>query len=283
MDITHRILFIIIIFVIFVVVLVTWLWYRNPHYLITWWNRRIKNECDQQDINPFNGIPSLHDAWNCNNKTATEFHRLLSLYHDDVLAEVMEVINQHDQIHTDNNDFLSSFKFTWTNSLNDATIYNESSIPKTWLNNENKWQPIWIKFMGEWAGSAEKLPTLKRIVSLFSDINIIHVSVFYPGTTLIDHRGPSRAVYRYHYGLKIPDGDIGLKIAGFDVKWKEKEGYIWDDTLPHSVWNHTSEPRIVIFADVFRELSPLNSLGSKLIYTLLRRAGHSPQIKTYLQ
>ena len=254
MDVIYRIFSIIIAFMIFIIALVVWLWYRNPQDLITWWNRRIKSECDSQDINPLNGIPSYHDAWECSNKTATELHRLIQLNHNDILSEVLEAMNSDENISLD-------------------------GISHKWFKNEDKWNPIWVRFMGDWASTADKLPTLKRIVSLFPDIPVLHVSIFYPGVTLVENKAPSRAVHRYHYGLKIPHGDVGLKIAGYDVRWKEHEGFIWDDTLTHSAWNHTSEPRIVIFADIFRELSPINSIGSKAIYSILQRTGFVTDIK----
>lgn len=261
MNTIYRVLCIIIIFIIFMIIVAIWLWYRDPYYLVAWWNNRIKNECDQQDSKFLNGIPSYNDAWDCPNKTATDLHQLIHLNHDNILSEVIETINHYGGIPIGDVDW----------------------IQHKWLKNENTWHPIWIRFMGEWAGSAERLPTLKKIVSLFPEVSMFHVSVFYPGATLAEQRGPSRAVHRYHYGLKIPDGDIGLKISGFDIKWKEKEGFIWDDTLPHSAWNHTSEPRIVIFADIFRELSPINSIGSKLIYSMLQRTKHVQYVKTRLQ
>jgi hypothetical protein len=261
MDMMYRVLSIIIAFVIFIVAVIVWLWYRNPQDLITWWNRRIKSECDEQDSSSFNGIPSYYNAWDCPSKTATEFHRLIQLNHNDILAEV--------------NDAMTG---------NPNTIINAvDNISNKWFKKEDKWNPIWVRFMGDWVNTADKLPTLKRIVSLFPDIPVLHVSIFYPGTTLVEHKGSSRAIHRYHYGLKIPYSDVGLKIAGYDVKWKEKEGFIWDDTLSHSAWNHTSEPRIVIFADIFRELSPINCIGSKAIYSVLQRTGLVSEIKTQLQ
>lgn len=252
---------IIIVIMILIIILLTWLWYRNPYYLITWWNRRIKIECDEQDYISINGIPSYRDAWESNNKTIRELHRLIYINHDQILSEVVDTMKYYSGIPMNEIDW----------------------VQREWLKNEDRWRPIWIRFMGEWAGSAIKIPTLKQIVSLFPDVTILHVSIFYPGTTLIEHRGPSRAVHRYHYGLKIPIGDVGLKIAGYNVKWKEKEGFTWDDTIPHSAWNHTSEPRIVIFADIFREQSFLNSMGSHLIYSLLQRTKHVAHIKSKLQ
>lgn len=257
----YRILIIIIMIIIIGIVIVAWLWYRNPYYLVTWWNRQIKDECDKQDSHPLNGIPSYQNAWESSNKTVTELHRLIQINHDKILDEVTETMKHYNGVPMNDIDW----------------------VQRQWLKNEDRWRPIWVRFMGEWAGSAERLPVLKEIVSLFPEITILHVSIFYPGTTLVEHRGPSRAVHRYHYGLKIPDGDVGLKISGYNVKWKEREGFTWDDTLPHSAWNHTSEPRIVIFADIFRDLSSINAAGSQLIYSLLQRTKHVSHVKTRLQ
>lgn len=260
MNIPYRVLLVALIFLLISLVVFVWLWYRNPYYLIDWWNRRIKSECDAQDANPVNGIPSYHDAWDCPNKTARELHAAIHLNHDDILAEVEEVMETY-------------------NGLPMAEL---DEVQKSWLKNETRWRPIWVRFMGSWAGTADKLPTLKKIVSAFPDVSLLHVSIFYPGATLIEHRGPARIVHRYHYGLKIPYGDVGLKLAGYDIKWKEREGFIWDDTLPHSAWNHTQEPRIVIFADVFRELSTFNALGSNMIYSMIQRTKHVKDIKNKL-
>lgn len=257
----YRIFTILLVIIIFTIVLIVWLWYHDPYYLINWWNHQIKPECDFQDKNPLNGIISYHDAWECPNKTATELHRLIHINHDQILLEVLETMKHY----------------------NGFPVSEVDWVQHNWLKNEDKWRPIWVRFMGEWAGSAERLPTLKHIVSLFPEVPILHVSVFYPGSTLVEHRAPSRTVHRYHYGLKIPEGDLGLKISGFDVKWKDKEGFIWDDTLPHSAWNHTSEPRIVIFADIFRDLSLINKAGSKLIYSLIQHTKHVDHVKSRLQ
>lgn len=135
------------------------------------------------------------------------------------------------------------------------------------LKNHNS-DDIWVRIMNKWVSTADKLPTLKRITSLFPEISGLHVSIFNPGTTLLEHRGVSRTVQRYHYGLKIPAGDVGLKIDGYNVKWVEKEGFVWDDTLLHSAWNHTDEARIVIFADIFRDLSVGNKMGSYFMHSL---------------
>lgn len=234
-----RISSVIIIFMIFIMTVIVWIWYRDTQDIIMWWNRRIKGECDKQDHSLINGIPSYQNAWECSSKTALDFHRLIQLNHDDILREVIEMISR-------------------------GNLSNN-------IGNEKEWNPIWIRMMGDWIESSNELSTLKRVVSLFPDIPNLYVSIFYPGMILIENKNRCRLFHRYHYGLKVNQNDIGFKLAGFDIKWKEKEGFIWDNTIPHSAWNHTSEPRIIIFADIIRELSPINALGSRAIYHILKR------------
>lgn len=252
----YRILTIIIVVIFFVITVTVWLWYHDPHYLINWWNHKIKLECDEQDAHPLNGIPSYHDAWDSPNKTATELHGLIHISHDNILNEVTELLRN---------------------------CTDQTSISDNCFKSDGKWHPIWVRFMGKWTEPANNLPFLRKIVDMFPEVSNLYISVFYPGNTIIDNVGISRIFHRYNYGLSVPNNDIGLKISGYDVKWKEKEGFIWDDTLTHSVWNHTVESRIIICADIFRDLSGLNSLGSNMIYSVLQHTDNVANIKSHLK
>lgn len=279
MDIRYYVIIVIISVIIICITITTLLWYYNPYYFVKWWNESIKTECDDQDKNPLNGIQSYHNVLEYPNKTVTQMHQLIRINHDVILAEVLETIPYYNGFSMDDSDYASHDHDSNHQHLN----YDSNRQHSHWFMNENKWRPIWVRFMGEWAGSADRLPTLKQIISLFPEIPILYVSIFYPGSTLVEHKNAFRAVHRYHYGLKIPDGDIGLKIAGFDVKWKEKEGFIWDDTLPHSAWNHTLEPRIVIFADIPRDLSYVHNIISKMMYAAIKQSKEVIQIKNMLE
>lgn len=249
MDVRYRILIVIIIGVILTVSVIVWLWYRNPPNLLEWWNLRIRDECDAQDLNPLNGIPSYYDAAECGNPSATSLHNLIALNHDDIIAEVREAIRLHNGI-----------------TLEDIDV--------PWLDIHDTSNRIWIKFMGEWSGAADRMPTLKRIASLFPDVPTLYISLFEPGLSIINHRGPSRATKRYEYGLEIADDDVGLNIAGYDVKWQQRGGFIWDDTLPHSVWNHTRATRVTISAHVMRNLSTINNIGTHMVYRRVKKNPH---------
>lgn len=231
-----------------------WIWYQEPVRLLAWWNRQISTECDRTDAICLNGIPSYQNAWECSNSTAVKLHQLIHLNHDQILKEVLETMN-----HTVSID--------WT------TVQHSNE----WIEDDH----MWVKFMGEYAVS--QLPTLTRIATLFPEVITLYISVFKPGTISIEHKGRTRMTQRYHYGLKVANNDVGFRIRGSQAKWIEKEGFLWDNTLPHSLWNHTTEPRITIVADIMREFSAPYAIGSRLLYSWLQRAEPVREIQKQLQ
>jgi hypothetical protein len=150
-----------------------------------------------------------------------------------------------------------------------------------WINQEDI--HTWIKFMGEYTASSGKLPTLKHIVALFPEVVTLYISVFEPGTISVERKGLTRMTQRYHYGLKVANNDVGFRIMGSRARWVEGAGFLWDNMLPHSMWNHTTEPRITIVADVMREFSALHGIGSQLLYEWLRRDNSIREIQKQLQ
>ena len=220
---------------------------RFSSNLIDKWNYFIKQDCDKQDIDIINGIPSYHNAWDTKNKTIIQLHKLITINHDLILNEVYKNLEDLETI-----DNLSNFD----------NIYNSNNIGN---------KSIFIRYMNQWASTSDKIPTLKNIVSLFPDISNVNISIFYPGSIISEQKGPSKIFQKYHYGLHIPYEDIGLKIKGYNVNWINGAGFVWDDTLNHSIWNHTLKPRIVIFVDVLRKFSYFKNLGSKYIYRLLKK------------
>ena len=264
MIIIYIIILIIIINIIYIIWKIYFL-YKDPYfpYLIAHkWNEIIKNDCDKQDSDTINKIPSYYNANNSNNDTITKLHNLININHDLILQEVLETLKTYKGYPHSNIDDVQKLLFD--------------------VNNKNNWKCIWIRFLNQWVNTSDKIPTLKNIVSLFPNITLINISIFNPGTILPEHTGITRSVQRYHYGLKIPKGDVGLKIDGHLVNWVEKEGFVWDDTIKHSAWNNTNEPRIIIFADVLRELPYIKTLGSKIVYNMIRKTKHTIEIKKKL-
>jgi aspartyl/asparaginyl beta-hydroxylase (cupin superfamily) len=157
-----------------------------------------------------------------------DLHNLIVLNHDDILLETLEVLNNH--------------------------VYVELDSPE-YLNIDNAWKPIWLKFMGEYTKIIDSLPNLKRIISLFPNIIGAYISVLAPGTVIVDHKADPW-IKRYQYGLQVVDNDVGLKIGDAELSWNNQKGYLWSGTKEYYVWNNTSANRIVLVIDMCEELTP---------------------------
>lgn len=89
------------------------------------------------------------------------------------------------------------------------------------------------------------------------------LSFLAPGKHIPQHRGPFRAILRFHLMLSMPvDGNgmpaCELNIDGVPYRLKEGDGLLWDDTYPHEVWNRSETVRIALLLDVWRKDMPMD-------------------------
>ena len=59
-------------------------------------------------------------------------------------------------------------------------------------------------------------------------------------------------MYRCHFGVLVPNGDIGIEVDGTKKTWEEGETLIFDSMRPHRVWNNTGKARYIVLIDCFR-------------------------------
>ena len=91
----------------------------------------------------------------------------------------------------------------------------------------------------------EQIP--KTIVAFFS--------ILEPRKSVPRHRASEMAHLRYHLALRVPERNPPhIDIAGESYTWREGQSLLWDDTLPHEVFNECDEPRVILIVDVIREL-----------------------------
>jgi aspartate beta-hydroxylase len=106
-----------------------------------------------------------------------------------------------------------------------------------------------------------------------------------PGKHIPRHRGPFRAILRFHLMLTMPrDGDgvpaCELNIDGVPYRLGDGESLLWDDTYPHEVWNRSDQVRIALLLDVWRKDMPadvalLSQTIRLLVKTVMRARGAS--------
>jgi aspartyl/asparaginyl beta-hydroxylase (cupin superfamily) len=77
-------------------------------------------------------------------------------------------------------------------------------------------------------------------------------SCFAPGMKLALHVNDDPYMYRSHLGVIVPEGDVAFKVCDEVVKWAEGSILAFDPTNPHTAWNLTDKPRIVLIVDFFK-------------------------------
>lgn len=247
----------------------------NPYIIINYWNSYIHTHRNKQNkkctkeliLKPndeYGKIPkSMEYAEKSHLKSARKLNKLILANHDKILEEVNCLLQ-------------SGYEGLQMNKI-DST--QGSAFRKN-----NGWKTLWVKFINNYSGISDHLPTLKKIVKeMKDDVYLLHISIFEPHTHIPKHRGISKGVMRYHYGLDIPKGDLGMTINNEEFKWENKKGYIFDDTLMHDSWNHTSEKRMIIFADLPREKLGIYTKLNKYVHTCIQNTKHIKAIQEKLK
>lgn len=97
-----------------------------------------------------------------------------------------------------------------------------------------------------------KAKFLYELIKFIPEIISCSFSLLKPGTRICPHKGYdeySEEVLRYHMGIIIPKGDLGISVEE-DIKiWKEGESFIFDDFKTHSAWNFSNSDRYVLICD----------------------------------
>lgn len=249
----YNIVFIIVVLIIIFALI--WYYFRSKicnkffaYGVIERWGKMLakvkKTQNSKHKLNNDNNVESLFIAKTCPLKSARKLDKAISKNHDKILEECKSLLDKYDGLPMSKID---SMQFNLVRGSKD-------------------WKVLWVKFLDKWAGTSNFLPTLKNIASnMGSDLKLLHISILRPGMVIPLHTGIHSGVWRYHYGLVIPEGNTGLNIKNENYKWKEGEGIIWDDTLLHSAWNKTKETRIIIFADLNRDLHPVANYINNIV------------------
>lgn len=71
-------------------------------------------------------------------------------------------------------------------------------------------------------------------------------SLLRPGTHLYPHRGELEGVLRCHLALRVPCGDVAIRIGGETRGWEAGRCLVFDDTYEHEAWNRGASERVVL-------------------------------------
>jgi len=106
-----------------------------------------------------------------------------------------------------------------------------------------------------------RCPTVAGLLEATPEAVSAVFSFLAPGKHIPAHRGPFRAILRFHLMLSMPIDASGtpaceLRIDGVPYRIGDGQGLLWDDTYPHEVWNRGDKVRIALLLDVWRRDMP---------------------------
>ncbi len=107
----------------------------------------------------------------------------------------------------------------------------------------------------------QRCPTVAAILAEAPEVVSAVLSFLAPGKHIPKHRGPFRAILRYHLMLSVPLDGKGepaceLNVDGVPHMMRDGENLLWDDTFPHEAWNRSNQVRIALLLDVWRKGMP---------------------------
>jgi len=130
------------------------------------------------------------------------------------------------------------------------------TAPDKYFKNAN-WNVFFLKAYNKpIEENIKKCPVTYSVISKYRDVATAMFSILPAGSEMDFHRGPYKGVLRCLFKLKLDDNSssVGLIVKDKEIQWNRTECVIFDDTLVHKAWNHSSGTRVVLFLDIIRKL-----------------------------
>ena len=129
-------------------------------------------------------------------------------------------------------------------------------------NDGRDWRMFIMKAYGVTVqNNLQRCPTIAALLDEAPEVVSATFSFLAPGKHIPEHRGPFRAILRFHLMLSMPNDGNGqpacvMNIDGVPYRLGDGESLLWDDTYPHEVWNRSEHVRIALLLDVWRKDMP---------------------------
>ena len=118
------------------------------------------------------------------------------------------------------------------------------------------WRIKLVKMMARVSADAQQhLPHLVRALrAVETQVVSCAISKLEPGVKIPMHVGYYKGILRYMVAIAVPDHREGvwLNVNGHIKHWTQGEGFLWDDTYPHAVYNTTQQTRVLLCMDIAR-------------------------------
>jgi aspartyl/asparaginyl beta-hydroxylase (cupin superfamily) len=154
-------------------------------------------------------------------------------------------------------DFVTRLEASWE-VIRDEYLSLPEDAFEPWVQREmygDGWSVFGLYAFGERIDAAiQACPHTASALGHIPGLTTAGFSRLAPETHIRPHVGWVRTVYRSHLGLIVPD-ECGMRVGSETRSWREGECLIFDDTIEHEAWNHSTRTRVVLLFDFLRPSS----------------------------
>jgi len=125
------------------------------------------------------------------------------------------------------------------------------------LNQSPRWSAFFLYRDGGPAnGNADRCPATMAALALAPQPSVIRrspaamFSVLQPGTRIPPHTGVSNTRLVVHLPLILPP-DCRFRVGNETRAWREREAWVFDDTIEHEAWNDSDQSRTILIFDIW--------------------------------
>jgi beta-hydroxylase len=148
---------------------------------------------------------------------------------------------------------------------------------------DTRWKSFFLEGYGFRAEeNCARCPETMALLKTVPGLVVAFFSIMEPGTQVPLHRGVTKAWYNCHLGLVVPEGRVGIEIAGQPVGWREGEWLVFDETNRHRVWNETDRARVVLFLQVRRPMTWRGRMAAAALYQMIRHSSFVQDVRRSL-
>jgi aspartyl/asparaginyl beta-hydroxylase (cupin superfamily) len=117
-----------------------------------------------------------------------------------------------------------------------------------------------------------RCPNTAKALSGIPDLLTGLYSVMQAGAHVPRHTGSTKAILTVHMGLVVPrrQDRCWMMVGNHRVTWNQGEVVVFDDMVPHEVWNESGEDRINLMLHIKRPLRFPGTLLRDLLFALFR-------------
>ena len=208
----------------------------------------------------FNSLVSIIDNRYIFNENKLNIHKKFILNHDKILDEI-------------------------TNAYNKYKILNPGVFDDDFKETNNKYGYFVVNYSG-YDITNNIFPTIEKIIrekkNTNEEVETCFISIIDGKKEIPEHR-PYKGLLRYHYTVLNDNSNKNfLKVLNKKLFWKEKTGFLFDDTFYHRAQKKTNGMRVVIICDVKRKLPFLLSIFNNLCLTMLKNSNYVKSVKKEL-